>query len=118
MYPAGAIGTTKENLLAAADGEKEEWTTLYKNFAQTAKDEGFEAVAAAFESIAEVEAHHEYRYRSLLGNIEKGEVFKKNTIVGWKCRNCGYVHEGKEAPDSCPACLHPQSYYEILEDNF
>ncbi len=117
-YPAGVIGTTKENLLAAAEGEKEEWTILYKDFSQTALEEGFEDVAKAFDSIAAVESHHEYRYRALLENIEKDEVFKKDEAVAWKCRNCGYVHEGEEAPDVCPACLHPKAYYEILDDNF
>lgn len=117
-YPAGVIGTTKENLLAAAEGEKEEWSILYKNFAQTAIEEGFETVAKAFEKISEVEAHHEARYRALLDNIEKDKVFKKDKSVSWKCRNCGYIHEGAEAPDICPACLHPKAYYEILGDNF
>ena len=117
-YPAGVIGTTEENLDAAADGEKEEWTTIYKNFAQTAKDEGFEDIANTFESIAKVEEAHEKRYRTLLANIEKDQVFKKETTVKWKCRNCGYVHEGAEAPELCPACLHPKAHYEVLAENY
>jgi len=117
-YPAGIIGTTGENLLAAAEGEKMEWGTLYPDFAKTAKEEGFPEVAASFESIAEVEAHHERRYRKLLENVKKKQVFKKDKVVKWKCRNCGYVHEGSEAPKLCPACKHPQSYYEIWVENY
>jgi len=117
-YPAGVIGTTKENLLAAADGEKMEWGTLYPDFAETAEKEGFPEVAASFRSIADVEAHHEARYRKLLENVEKNKVFKKGQPVKWKCRNCGYVHEGPEAPKMCPACQHPQSYYEIWTENY
>jgi rubrerythrin len=118
MYPAGKIGTTEENLLAAANGEKEEWTALYPEFEKIARKEGFKNVAESFKEIAEVEEQHEKRYRKLLKNIEKKEVFKKDKVVKWKCLNCGYVHEGKEAPDVCPACKHPQSYYEILEENY
>jgi rubrerythrin len=118
MYPAGKIGDTKENLLAAANGENEEWTVLYKDFAAEARKEGFEDVAKTFENIAKVEAHHEKRYRKLLKNIEGAKVFKKDAPVKWKCRNCGYVHEGALAPDLCPACLHPQAYYEVLEENY
>jgi len=117
-YPAGVIGTTKENLLAAAEGEKMEWGSLYPDFAETAKKEGFPEVAASFRSIAEVEAYHERRYRKLLLNIEKNQVFKKEKTVKWKCRNCGYVHEGPDAPKICPACNHPQSYYEIWMENY
>lgn len=117
-YPAGKIGTTEENLLAAANGEKEEWTKLYLEFEKIATKEGFKEIASAFKEIGEVEEQHEKRYRKLLDNIEKKKVFKKDKIVKWKCRNCGYVHEGKEAPDICPACQHPQSYYEILEENY
>lgn len=113
MYPAGKIGTTAENLLAAADGEKEEWSVLYPDFAAIAEEEGFPAVAHSFREIAEVEEHHEARYRKLLTNVENGTVFKKDGVVQWKCRNCGYVHEGPEAPDVCPACHHPRSYYEL-----
>jgi len=113
MYPAGVIGTTEENLLAAAEGEKMEWGTLYPDFAKTAEEEGFPMVAHSFREIGEVEAYHERRYRKLLENVKKKQVFKKDKIVKWKCRNCGYVHEGTEAPKVCPACKHPQSYYEI-----
>jgi rubrerythrin len=117
-YPAGKIGTTKENLLAAANGEKEEWTALYPNFEKIARKEGFKEIAESFKEIAEVEEQHEKRYRKLLKNIEEGKVFKKDKVVKWICRNCGYVHEGKEAPEICPACKHPQSYYELLEENY
>ncbi|MHB1342450.1 MAG: rubrerythrin [Coriobacteriia bacterium] len=117
-YPAGGIGTTKENLVHAAEGELMEWGTLYPGFAQIAEDEGFADVAYSFREIAEVEEHHEARYRALAANIEAGTVFKRDTVVRWKCRNCGYVHEGTEAPDLCPACKHPQSYYELLCEPF
>lgn len=117
-YPAGKIGTTKENLLAAANGEQEEWGELYPEFEKVALKEGFKDIAESFHEIAEVEEQHEKRYRKLLKNIEDKKVFKKEKVVRWKCRNCGYVHEGKEAPDECPACKHPQSYYEILEENY
>lgn len=117
-YPAGVIGTTNENLLAAAEGEKMEWGTLYPDFAKTAEKEGFPEVAASFRVIADVEAHHEQRYRKLAKNIEQKKVFKKEKVVKWKCRNCGYVHEGTDAPNICPACKHPQSYYEILVENY
>ena len=117
-YPAGVIGTTAENLLAAAEGEKMEWGTLYPNFAKTAEEEGFPMVAHSFKEIGEVEADHERRYRKLLDNVKKKQVFKKDKVVKWKCRNCGYVHEGKEAPDVCPACQHKKSYYEIWVENY
>jgi rubrerythrin len=117
-YPAGKIGNTAENLLAAAEGEKLEWGTLYPDFEQIAKAEGFTAVAKSFEEIAEVEEQHEKRYRKLLMNVQTDHVFKKDTVVRWKCRNCGYVHQGKEAPETCPACLHAQSYYELLAENY
>lgn len=117
-YPAGKIGDTAENLLAAAEGENEEWTTLYKNFAGEAREEGFEEVATAFDNISKVEEKHEKRYRKLLENVKNGGVFKKDSQVKWKCRNCGYVHEGPEAPETCPACLHPQAYYEVLCENY
>ena len=117
-YPAGKIGKTAENLLAAANGEKEEWSSLYPEFEKVAKQEGFELVAKAFKEIAEVEAHHEKRYRKLLENVTSKKVFKKDKKVKWKCRNCGYVHEGTEAPEVCPACKHPQAYYEVLEENY
>ncbi len=118
VYPAGMIGTTKENLLAAAEGEKMEWGTLYPDFAQTAEKEGFPEVARSFKEIAKVEAYHERRYRKLLEDVEKGQVFKKDKVIKWKCRNCGYIHEGKEAPRKCPACQHPQSYYEVWVENY
>ena len=117
-FPAGVIGTTAENLAAAAAGENEEWDELYPHFAETAKEEGFPEVAAAFTNIAKVEKHHEERYRKLLKNIEEGKVFKKDEETDWQCRNCGYVHHGKEAPSVCPACLHPQSYYEEEKKNY
>jgi len=112
------IGTTAENLLAAATGENEEWTELYPAFAKVAKEEGFPEVAAAFTMIARVEKEHEERYRKLLANVEQGEVFKRGAPARWKCRNCGYVHEGPEAPQKCPACLHPQQYFELKETNY
>ena len=117
-YPAGVIGTTAENLKEAADGEKMEWATLYPNFATIAEKEGFPEVSLSFKNIAKVETSHEKRYRKLLENIEKKQVFKKEKIVKWKCRNCGLVYEGTEAPKKCPACQHPQSYYEIFVENY
>jgi len=117
-YPAGVIGTTEENLLAAAEGEKMEWGTLYPDFAETATEEGFPMVAHSFREIGKVEVYHEKRYRKLLENVEKKQVFKKDKAVKWKCRNCGYVHEGKETPDVCPACHHPKSYYELWVENY
>lgn len=117
-YPAGRIGTTAENLLAAAEGEKMEWSVLYPDFAQIAEDEGFADVAESFREIAEVEAHHEARYRKLLANVETGRVFSKDHPVRWKCRNCGYVHEGTEAPLLCPACKHPQAHYEVFVEAY
>jgi len=118
MYPAGVIGTTAENLLAAAEGEKMEWGTLYPDFAKTAEKEGFPMVAHSFREIGEVEEYHERRYRKLLENVKKKQVFKRDKVVKWKCRNCGYVHEGTEAPDVCPACQHAQSYYELWCENY
>ncbi len=117
-YPAGVIADTKTNLEAAAAGEQMEWTTLYSNFAAIAKEEGYPEVARSFEQIAKVEKFHENRYRAFIANIANGEVFKKKQPVKWHCINCGYVHEGTEAPKNCPACLHPQSYYEVLAENF
>ena len=117
-YPAGVIGDTAANLRAAAAGEKLEWTKLYKEAEETAREEGFEEIAVQFKEIAEVEEQHEIRYEKLLKNVEEGKVFKKDTVVRWKCRNCGYVHEGKEAPGKCPACAHPQAYYELLSENY
>lgn len=118
MYPAGKTGTTAENLLAAAEGENEEWTKLYPAFAQVADDEGFPEVAIAFRKIAEVEKGHEDRYRKLLANVKGGQVFKKGGSVKWRCRNCGFIHDGAAAPEKCPACLHPQSYFEVKAENY
>jgi rubrerythrin len=117
-YPAGKIGTTAENLAAAAAGEKMEWGTLYPEFAAIAQAEGFNDVAESYRQIAEVEMHHEDRYNRLLANVKSGSVFKKGAPVKWICRNCGYVFEGAEAPDLCPACKHPQSYYELLCEGY
>ena len=117
-YPSGVIGTTAENLAAAAAGENEEWTELYPHFADVAKQEGFPKIAAAFRHIAKVEQEHEDRFRKLLANIESDQVFTKDGETRWKCRNCGYVHEGESAPDMCPACLHEQKYFEVKESNY
>ncbi len=117
-YPSGVIGDTAQDLKAAADGEHLEWTKLYKEAEDIARQEGFEDAAVQFKEIAEVEEEHEKRYRKLLKNIEDGTVFKKDKVVKWRCRNCGYVHEGKEAPLECPACRHPQAYYELLSENY
>lgn len=117
-YPAGKIGTTLENLKASADGENEEWTELYPEFARIADEEGFPQIAAKYRAIAKVEAEHEKRYRSLVKNIEEGKVFKKDQPKRWKCRKCGYVHEGDSAPEKCPSCDHPQSYFEVKENNY
>lgn len=118
MYPAGVIGTTADNLKAAAGGENEEWTQLYPDAAKVAEEEGFPEVAEVFRRIAEVEKHHEARYRKLLANVETATVFKKDKPVQWKCRNCGYVHEGAGAPQKCPACVHPQEHFELLAENY
>jgi len=117
-YPAGVIGTTGENLLQAADGEKMEWGTLYPDFGKIAEEEGFPEIAHSFRNIAKVEAQHEKRYRTLLGNIKEDKVFKRDKPMKWKCRNCGFIYEGEEPPQNCPACQHPQSYYEILAENY
>ena len=117
-YPAGIIGTTVQNLIAAANGEKMEWSGIYPEFSKTAKREGFPEIAESFKQIGEVEEQHEKRYRKLLENISKKKVFKKDKVVKWHCRNCGYVHEGKEAPNICPACKHPQAFYELLDENY
>ncbi len=117
-YPAGVIGTTSENLLAAAMGEKEEWDVLYKEFAEVAMEEGFPAVAAAFKAIATVEAEHERRYLKLLSRISDGDFFKRDGKIWWQCRNCGFICEASEAPKACPACLHPQSYFEPKKENY
>jgi rubrerythrin len=117
-YPAGMIKDTKSNLEAAAAGENMEWTTIYVNFAKIAKDEGFPQIANSFKQIAEVEKFHESRYRKLVNNISSGQVFKRKSIIKWHCRNCGYVFEGTEAPKECPACKHPQAFYELLAENY
>lgn len=117
-YPAGVIGNTKANLEAAAEGEKEEWSVLYAQFAKTAHEEGYPEIAKSFEEIAEVEQFHEQRYRKLLANVINNEVFKKAAPVKWHCINCGYIHEGTEAPEECPACRHPRAYYEVLAENY
>ncbi len=117
-YPAGIIKDTKTNLTAAADGENLEWTTLYADFGKVAGEEGFPEIARSFGEIAKVEKFHEARYRKLVANIEKGEVFKKPVPVKWHCSNCGYVFEGTEPPKECPACKHPQAYYELLAENY
>jgi rubrerythrin len=117
-YPAGKIGTTAENLKAAAMGENEEWTLLYPGFAEIAQQEGFPQVAAAFKMISKVEAEHEKRYLKLLKNVEDGTVFVKGEKVKWVCTNCGFVHEGEKALENCPACLHPKAYFELYEENY
>lgn len=117
-YPAGKIGTTLENLLAAAAGENEEWTSIYPEFADVAKEEGFTAAARTFSNIARVEKEHEERYLKLAENIKNGEVFDKTEVTRWKCRKCGHVHEGKSAPNECPTCHHPQAYFEKKEANY
>jgi rubrerythrin len=117
-YPAGVIGDTAANLAHAAEGEKFEWSTLYAAFEQVAGEEGFPEIAVSFHEIAEVEQVHEERYRRLLANIVKGEVFRKRSSVKWHCRNCGYVHVGTEAPEECPACRHPKAYQEVLAENY
>ncbi|MFA4825039.1 MAG: rubrerythrin family protein [Methanoregula sp.] len=117
-YPAGMIGTTKENLAAAAAGENMEWGTLYPGFAATAEKEGFKEIAHLFKMVAKVEAHHEARYTKLHANMVKGVVFKADTPAKWYCRNCGFVESGKTAPVKCPVCDHPQAYFEIAADNY
>ncbi|MBW2644747.1 MAG: rubrerythrin family protein [Deltaproteobacteria bacterium] len=117
-FPAGVIGTTAENLTAAAGGEHYEWEDMYPSFAKVAREEGFDDIAKIFESIAVAEKQHEKRYLTLLANIKAGTVFKKDKPVVWRCRNCGYLHEGTEAPEECPACAHPQAYFELLGENY
>jgi rubrerythrin len=117
-YPAGVIGTTAENLKAAAGGEHEEWTALYPGFAEIAKAEGFNDVAAAYKMISIAEKHHEERYLALLKNIEEGKVFQKDEEIVWVCQNCGYVHTGKAAVQKCPACLHPQAHFKVFSEKF
>ncbi len=117
-FPAGVIGTTKENLIAAAGGEYEEWNDLYPAFAKVAREEGFEGIAKVWESIASVEKEHETRYKKLVAHIEAGDVFSRKEAIDWQCRNCGYVHHGTDAPEICPACAHPQAYYEPMKQNY
>jgi len=117
-FPAGVIGTTAENLQSAAAGEHEEWAELYPEFARVAREEGLEAIAKLFEAVSVAEKHHEKRYRNLLANVEAGRVFKKDRPIVWRCRNCGYLHEGIEAPDVCPACAHAQAHFEVLAENW
>jgi rubrerythrin len=117
-FPAGVIGSTKENLKAAAGGEHYEWTEMYPGFAKTAREEGFKEIADVFESIAVAEKQHEKRYNDLRANIEAGRVFVRDKPVVWRCINCGYLHEGPEAPETCPACAHPREYYELLGENW
>ncbi|NLU41638.1 MAG: rubrerythrin family protein [Firmicutes bacterium] len=117
-FPAGVIGDTAQNLVAAASGENHEHTSMYPGFAAVAREEGFEDIARIFEAIAVSEKQHEKRYLGLLKNINEGKVFSKDTKVVWRCRNCGYLHEGTEAPTTCPACAHPQAYFELLGENW
>jgi rubrerythrin len=117
-FPAGVIGSTAENLHAAADGEHEEWDLLYPEFARVAEEEGFGKIASAFKLVATVEKSHEERYRKLLQSIEKDEVFKRSNKTVWMCRNCGYLHYGENAPEKCPCCDHPQAYFELKSENY
>ena len=117
-FPAGVIGDTVDNLKAAAAGENYEHTTMYPEFAKVAEKEGFDEIAPVFRSIANAEKQHEKRYLDLMENIKKGRVFKRDKLVKWRCRNCGYIHEGTDPPDECPACAHPQAYYELLCENW
>ncbi len=117
-FPAGVIGSTEANLLAAAGGELEEWSTLYPAFAEKAREEGFAAVANVFEHVSVAERQHERRYRALYENLKNDRVFKRAEVVQWRCLNCGYVHEGTEASQVCPACAHPQAYFELLGENW
>ena len=117
-YPAGTIGTTAENLKAAAKGENEEWTTLYSNFSEIAKEEGFPAISVAFKMISKVEAEHEKRYLRVLKRLEDGEVFKRKETTRWECRKCGYIHEGVNPPENCPACQHPKAFFEEKSENY
>ena len=117
-FPAGVIGTTEENLKAAAGGEHYEWAEMYPSFAKVAREEGFNEIADVFEAIAVAEKQHEKRYSDLAANIEEGRVFKREKPVVWRCLNCGYVHEGPEAPEECPACAHPRAYFELLGENW
>ena len=117
-FPAGVIGTTAQNLKAAAEGEHEEWENMYPSFATIAEEEGFPQIASIFRAIAVAEKQHEKRYLALMNNVESGTVFKKSQPVVWRCRNCGYLHEGTEAPTVCPACAHAQAHFELLGENY
>ncbi|WP_027357987.1 rubrerythrin [Desulforegula conservatrix] len=117
-YPAGIVKSTLDNLVAAAEGEHEEYTIIYPDFAKIAREEGFEAVAMIFDMVSVAEKQHEKRYRDLAANIEAGRVFKRSEKVTWRCRNCGYLHEALEAPKMCPACAHPQAHFEIIAENW
>jgi len=117
-FPAGVIGSTFENLMAAASGENHEWTDMYPSFASVARDEGFNDIANVFEAIAVAEKQHEKRYLKLANNIESGTVFKRDSSTSWRCINCGYIHEGTEAPDACPACSHAKAHFELLAENW
>ena len=114
----GLLGNTAENLLAAAQGENYEWTDMYERFAKEAEEEGFTALALKFRMVAEIEKHHEERYRALLHNIEMQEVFEKSTVTVWECRNCGHIVVGTKAPEVCPVCNHPQSYFQVRKENY
>ncbi len=114
----GGIGTTPENLLAAAAGENEEWTKMYKEFAEVARQEGFEAIARQFEGVAAIEKHHEERYRKLLANLESGEVWERVGENRWQCRNCGHIYIGEKAPEVCPVCFHPKAYFQVEAENY
>ena len=118
VFPFGVIGTTLDNLTAAAAGENYEWTDMYPSFARAAREEGFDEIAGVFEAIAVAEKQHEKRYLVLAANVEQDRVFKKDEPVVWRCRNCGYLHEGTEAPELCPACAHPQAHFEVLGENW
>jgi rubrerythrin len=117
-FPAGVIGTTAENLKAAAEGENHEWTNMYPSFAKTAREEGFAEIADLFDAVSVAEKQHEKRYLGLLANVEKETVFRKESNVVWRCRNCGFIHEGTEAPQMCPACAHPIAHFELLAENW
>jgi rubrerythrin len=117
-YPAGIIGNTMDNLMASAAGENHEYTEMYPEFAKIARSEGFDEIAAVMEAIAVAEKLHEKRYLTLAENIKAGRVFKRDQTVAWRCRNCGYLHEGADAPDECPACAHPQAHFELLGENY
>jgi rubrerythrin len=117
-FPAGVIGSTKENLKASAAGENYEHTEMYPEFANVAKEEGFSEIASIFRAVAVVEKQHEKRYLSLLDNVENGRVFRREKVVEWKCRNCGYIHKGTGAPEKCPACQHPRAYFELVGENY